>query len=354
MNDLHTGTKEFTADELSLILGGELVGNGSLKVSNIAKIEEAGRSDLSFIANPKYLKYLHKTEASILIVSKDVDIVANGKCAFIKVDDPYSAFTTILNSFEVSESQKKGIESTAVVSSSCLIANSAYIGHCSILEENVAIGENTIVLAQAYIGKDVEIGKNCKIHPGARIYHGTVIGDNCIVHSGVVIGSDGFGFAPQKDGSLKKIAQLGNVEIGHDVEIGSNSTIDRATMGATRIANGVKIDNLVQIGHNVEIGQNTVIAGQTGIAGSSKIGKNCIIGGQVGIIGHVSIADGTQLGAKSGVSKNIKHEFKKWDGHPLMQLNESLKAKALYRRLPELEKRIYLLEKLIEELKVTS
>lgn len=351
MSEVTNGVStKFTTQQICQLLQGNLIGNSNLEISNLAKIQEAKAKDISFISNPKYLQYLPNTEAGALVVSKDVDTNLNKNVTYIQVDDPYLAFTLLLNSFNP-DHKKIGIDENASVSNSAKIGENVFIGAFSFISEEVEIGRNAQIHPQVFIGKNVKIGENTVIHPGVRIYENCEIAENCIIHSNTVIGSDGFGFAPQKDGSFKKIPQLGNVVIQANVEIGSNSTIDRATMGSTLIKKGVKIDNLVQLAHNVEIGENTVIAAQTGISGSTKLGKNCIVGGQVGFAGHIEIADGSQFGAQSGVLKSIKEPFQKWNGSPAIKMKDDLRNIITFRNLSKLEKRIQELEKQLKKLK---
>lgn len=343
-----------TTAEIARLLNGEIIGDGTLVLNKVAKIEEGTEGALSFLANPKYEHYIYQTMSSAILVAKSFTPSAPIQATLIKVDDPYAAFTQLLTHFTDSHSALKGISDKAIVSDSAKLGEGVYIGEITILSENVTIGNQTKIFPQVYIGSNVKIGKNCLLYPNVTIYHGCEIGDNCIIHSGAVIGSDGFGFAPQADRSYQKIPQTGNVIIENDVEVGANCAIDRATLGSTIIRKGVKLDNLVQIAHNVEIGEHTVIASQSGVAGSTKIGKYCIIAGQVGFVGHITIADGSIIGAQSGVSNSIKEANKKWFGTPASELAKSLKAHTLMRNLPEIELRIRELEKQIKELKSTN
>jgi UDP-3-O-[3-hydroxymyristoyl] glucosamine N-acyltransferase len=336
---------EFTIGQIAGILGGDVIGDNTLKISNVGKIESAKAGDISFLANPKYESYVYTTSASAVIVSKDFDPKEKLSTNLIKVSEPYSAFTTLLEEYDrIMSFAKKGVEDFTVIKPSSVIGKDCYQGSFSYIGENCKIGNNVKIYPHVYIGDYCEIGDNTILYPGAKLYSQTKVGNNCVFHAGCVVGSDGFGFAPQKDGSYKTIPQIGNVIIEDNVSIGANTTIDCATMGSTIIKKGVKLDNLVQIAHNVEIGENTVMAAQVGIAGSTKIGKNNVFGGQVGIGGHISIADGTQLGAKSGVIRTIKEEGQALLGAPAIPVKEFFKVYAIHKNLPEILKRIAELE----------
>jgi UDP-3-O-[3-hydroxymyristoyl] glucosamine N-acyltransferase len=296
----------FTAGHIADQINGTVVGDRDIDIFNISKIEEGSKGSLTFLANPKYTEFIYTTKASAAIVSSDFEPTERIELTLIKVKDPYSSFTTILELFDKDLSKRKGISQLTDVNKSSKISDSSFIGSFSSVGENSIIGEKCIIENQVFIGNNVEIGNGCIIYPGVKILDDTIIGQNCIIHSSTTIGSDGFGFAPNDDGSYKKIPQTGNVVIGDNVEIGSNSTIDRATLGSTIISNGVKLDNQIQVAHNVEIGENTAIAAQSGVAGSTKIGKNCMIGGQVGIIGHIKIGDNVKIQAQAGVTSNIE------------------------------------------------
>ncbi len=335
----------YTAKELSLLLNGKLEGDENIIIERLAKIEDATELCISFIANPKYAHYYETTKAGVLVVNDSfAETVNKTGPVLIKVADAYSAFTVLLNLFDQQKDTVSGIDSLAFVHPTAKISKSAHIAAFAYIGENAIIGDNSKILPHCYLGNNVTIGSETILNSGVKIYFGCSIGNECILHSGAVIGSDGFGFAPQKDGSFSKIAQIGNVIIENKVEIGANTTIDRATMGSTIIRNGVKLDNLVHIAHNVEVGENTVIAAQSGVSGSTKIESNCIIGGQVGLVGHLTIAKGSQINAQSGISKSIKEEGKKWNGTPAFDFTESLKSVAVYRKLPQLERKIIALE----------
>ena len=338
---------QFTARDISLLINGTVEGNPDVEVNQLAKIEEGIPGTLSFLANPKYEQYLYTTKASIVIVNNDQRVNGPVNATLIKVENAYSAFSLLLEQYNKLKLDKKGIEQPCFIHPTAQIGAEPYIGAFAYIGLNVSIGDNCKIYPNVNIADNVTIGNNVTLFSGATVYFDCVIGNNVIVHSGAVIGSDGFGFAPNPDGTYTKIAQIGNVILEDDVEVGSNTTIDRATMGSTVIRKGVKLDNLVQIAHNVEIGLNTVIAAQTGVAGSTKIGQNVILGGQVGLVGHISIANHTQIQAQSGVNKTIKEEGKKWAGSPAMPYNANMRSNVVINRLPELEKRINELEKII-------
>ncbi len=344
---------QFKATEICVLLNGELEGNPDVVVSSLAKIEEGRNGALSFLSNPKYEPYLYSTEASVVIVNKSLVLEKPVQATLIRVEDAYSAFSILLEKYNTIKLNKQGIEEPNFISKTAKIGKDCYIGAFAYIGHNVIIGDNVKIYPQAYVGDNSVIEDGTTLFAGVKVYSDCSIGKNVIIHSGAVIGSDGFGFAPQADGSFQKVAQIGNVIIEDDVEIGSNTSIDRATIGSTIIKKGVKLDNLIQIAHNVEIGNNTVIASQSGISGSTRVGENCIIGGQVGIVGHISIAKGSQINAKSGISKSITEENKQWNGAPVSPFRDSLKMQAVYRRLPDLEKKIEELEQKLRDLKQT-
>ena len=328
-----------TAGHIADQINGTVVGDRNIDIFNISKIEEGSKGSLTFLANPKYTEFIYTTKASAAIVSSDFEPTERIELTLIKVKDPYSSFTTILELFDKDISKRKGISQLTDVDKSSKISDSAFIGSFSSVGENSIIGEKCIIENQVFIGNNVEIGKGCLIYPGVKILDDTIIGQNCIIHSSTTIGSDGFGFAPNDDGSYKKIPQTGNVMIGDNVEIGSNSTIDRATLGSTIISNGVKLDNQIQVAHNVEIGENTAIAAQSGVAGSTKIGKNCMIGGQVGIIGHIKIGDNVKIQAQAGVTSNIESNSRV-TGTPAISYMNYNKSYVHFKNLPEIVKKI--------------
>ena len=329
----------FTAGYIADQINGTVVGDRDIDIFNISKIEEGSKGSLTFLANPKYTEFIYTTKASAAIVSIDFEPTEKIELTLIKVKDPYSSFTTILELFDKDLSKRKGISQLTDIDKSSKISDSSFIGSFSTVGENSVIGEKCIIENQVFIGNNVEIGNGCLIYPGVKILDDTIIGQNCIIHSSTTIGSDGFGFAPNDDGSYKKIPQTGNVVIGDNVEIGSNSTIDRATLGSTIISNGVKLDNQIQVAHNVEIGENTAIAAQSGVAGSTKIGKNCMIGGQVGIIGHIKIGDNVKIQAQAGVTSNIESNSRV-TGTPAISYMNYNKSYVHFKNLPEIVKKI--------------
>ncbi|MBS1779981.1 MAG: UDP-3-O-(3-hydroxymyristoyl)glucosamine N-acyltransferase [Bacteroidetes bacterium] len=343
---------QFTALQIATLIKGKIEGDPDAKVSHVAKIEEAGAGSLSFIANPKYEEYLYTTNASIIIVNDTLEVLEQVKPTLIRVKDAYSGFASLLEKYNeiISRKGRNGIEQPSFVSKSASIGKDVYIGAFTYIGENVIIGDNVKIYPGCYIGDNVVVNEDSQLFAGVKIYDGCSIGSRVILHSGAVIGGDGFGFAPQKDGTYRKVPQIGNVIIEDDVEIGANTTIDRATMGSTHIRKGVKLDNLIQIAHNAEIGENTVIAAQTGVSGSTKLGKNCIVGGQVGIVGHIQLADGTRINAQSGLSKSVNEPNQALTGSPAFDYKSSLRSQAIFRNLPELQQRIYKLEEMVAQL----
>jgi UDP-3-O-[3-hydroxymyristoyl] glucosamine N-acyltransferase len=343
---------QFTAQQIATLIQGRLEGNPDAKVKSVAKIEEAQNGDLCFLSNPRYEEFLYSSAASVIIVNETLELQRPVSITLIRVKDAYSSFAFLLEQYNnmISGGDKSGIEQPSFISPSAVIGKDVYIGAFSYVGDNVVIDNGVKIYPGCYIGNNVVIRENSKIYAGVKVYHGCLLGSSVVIHSGTIIGGDGFGFAPLKDGSYKKIAQIGNVIIEDDVEIGANTTIDRATMGSTVIRKGVKLDNLIQVAHNVEIGANTVIAAQTGISGSTKIGKNCVIGGQVGIVGHIHIADGTRINAQSGLSKSVNNENTTLNGTPAFEYKTSLKSQAIFRNLPELQHRLLKLEEMVQEL----
>ena len=334
----------FTARQIAELINGTIVGDPNINILNISKIEEASEGSLTFLANPKYTEYIYTTNASATIVSTDFEPNKKIHTTLIKVKEPYSSFTTIMELFNKDNLEKKGVSNLSVIDKTAIISETSFIGSFTTVGKNSIISNNCIIENQVFIGDNVKIGEGSIIYPGVKILNDTVIGKNCIIHSSCSIGSDGFGFAPKEDGSYKKIPQTGNVIIGDDVEIGSNSTIDRATLGSTIINNGVKLDNQIQIAHNVEIGENTAIAAQSGIAGSTKVGKNCMIGGQVGIIGHIKIGDNVKIQAQAGVTSNIKSNAR-ITGTPAISYMNYNKSYVHFKNLPEIVKKIDKIDK---------
>jgi len=343
---------QFTAQQIATLVQGRLEGDPDTKVSGVAKIEEAKTGDLCFLSNPKYEEFMYSSAASVIIVNETLEIARPVSSTLIRVKDAYSSFAFLLEQYNnmISGSDKAGIEQPSYISSSASLGKDVYVGAFSYIGDNVVLEDGVKIYPGCYIGNNVVIKKGSKIYSGVKIYHGCLLGCRVVIHSGTIIGGDGFGFAPLNDGTYKKIAQIGNVLIEDDVEIGANTTVDRATMGSTIIRSGVKLDNLIQVAHNVEIGANTVIAAQTGISGSTKIGKNCVIGGQVGIVGHIHIADGTRINAQSGLSKSVSNENITLNGTPAFEHKSSLKSQAIFRNLPEMQHRLQKLEETVQEL----
>lgn len=344
---------EFTVNQIAAMLKGEVQGNGDEKISMLGKIQEAKKGQIAFLANPKYEQYIYTTHASAVIVKKDFQARREISTTLILVDDAYSSFTLLLEEYHRAISfQKTGIEEPSFIGKNSTVGKNIYRGAFSYIGTNVKVGDNVKIYPHVFVGDNVTIGDNTILHPNVKLYADTKIGNNCVIHSGTVIGSDGFGFAPQEDGSYKTIPQLGNVIIEDNVAIGANTVIDCATLfgDATIIRQGVKLDNLIQVAHNVEIGKNTVIAAQTGISGSSKVGENNMIAGQVGIAGHLVIANNTGIGAQAGISKSIKEEGQRILGYPAFDIKEYFKSYAVFKRLPDLNDRLRELEKKIKEL----
>lgn len=337
---------KFTAIQIANVLNGTVEGDENATVSNLAKIEEGKAGDISFLANPKYEDFLYSTQASVIIINHDYQLSKPINSTLIRVDDAYQGFTQLLNFYyETVKNSKVGIEDFVKIPADTVMGENIYIGSFSSIGTKVKIGNNVKIYPNCAIGDNVVIGDNTVIYSGAQLCSETIVGENCIIHSNVVIGADGFGFAPTKDGSYDKIPQIGNVVIKDFVEIGANSTIDRATMGSTVIEKGVKLDNLIQIAHNVHIGENTVIASQTGVAGSTKIGKNCIIGGQVGIAGHLTIGDFVQIQAQSGVNTNVENGEMLY-GSPAIKASDFRRSYVYFRKFPEIVKRLEEIENL--------
>ncbi len=335
---------EFTASQIAGILEGEVEGNPEIAVHKLAKIEEGEKGSLTFLANPKYTQYIYSTEASITIVNKDFVPEQALTTTLIKVDDAYKSFSKLLEYYNQVKFNKSGIENPVYLSESATYGSDFYLGAFSYLGNNVSLGNNVKIFPNVYIGDNVRIGDNVIVFAGAKIYSETIIGNNCVIHSGVILGADGFGFAPNSNGEYSKIPQTGNVILEDNVDIGAGTTIDRATLGSTILRKGVKLDNQIQIAHNVEIGENTVIAAQTGIAGSAKIGKNCMIGGQVGIVGHIIIGNRVKIQAQSGIGRNVKDD-EVLQGSPALNYGDFNKSYVHFKNLPRLVNRINDLEK---------
>ncbi len=339
---------DFTARQIADVLNGKVEGDPEVTVSRLAKIEEGLPGTMTFLANPLYTPHIYTTKASIIVVNEDFIPAQPIAGTLIRVENAYTSFAKLLEIFQNLQSEKKGISPHSFISKSANIGEDVYIGEFVSVGENAVIGNQVQLHPQTFIGDNVTIGDKTTIFAGVKIYHDCVVGTNCTLHAGIVIGADGFGFAPQADNQYKKVIQAGNVVIHDNVEIGANTTIDRATLGSTVIHSGVKIDNLVQLAHNVEIGENTVIAAQTGISGSTKIGKNCLIAGQVGIVGHLNIGDNVKIGAQSG----IEHDIKDGDvflGTPALEAGKTRRLYVYWRNFDQLAKKIYQLEKLLKK-----
>ncbi|HET6254225.1 MAG TPA: UDP-3-O-(3-hydroxymyristoyl)glucosamine N-acyltransferase [Puia sp.] len=342
---------QFSAAQIALLINGKIEGDPNASVGAFGKIEEAASGQLSFLANPKYEEHLYTTGASVIIINEALELKQPVTATLIRVADAYSAFASLLTKYQEIEAQQlTGIQEPSYISKSARLGDKIFVGAFAYLGEGVIIGDHVKIHPQVYLGNNVRIGDNSVVHPGVKIYHGCVIGANVTIHAGSVIGGDGFGFAPQPDGSFKKIPQIGNVLIEDGVEIGANVTIDRATIGSTHIRKGAKLDNLIQVAHNVDIGNDTVIAAQAGISGSTKIGNGVMIGGQAGIVGHLQIADGARINAQSGVSKSIKEKGGAVTGSPAYEYTSALRSQAISRNLPELKRRLKELEDQIKQL----
>ena len=335
---------KFTAQQIAVKLHGEVEGNPKAEIFELAKIENAKKGSLTFLSNPKYTPYIYKTKASAIIVNKNLVLEDDLKSTLIRVNNPYESFSTLLDYYKKVTVERTGVSSSAEIHESVKIESNCYIGSMTLIEKGSEVSKNVKIFPHVYIGPNVTIGEGSVIFAGAKIMEDTVIGKNCVIHSGAVIGSDGFGFAPQENGAYKKIPHTGRVILRENVDVGANSTIDKATLGDTLIGNGVKLDNQIQIAHNVEIGSNTVIAGQTGIAGSAKIGKNCVIGGQVGIVGHITIGDNVKVQGQSGIISNVENNAVV-QGTPAFSYNSYSKSYVHFKNLPEIIKKFDSIEK---------
>lgn len=342
---------QLTAQLIAQYIGGEVEGDGTVAVSDFAKIEEARCGTITFLANPKYTHYIYNTEASIVLVGRDFKAEEPVKATLIRVDNPYSALATLMNvAAQALQPHYEGIEEGSHIAEGVEIPEGCYVGAFAYIARGAKIGKNVKIYPGAYVGDGVTIGDDSILYPGAKVYYGCKIGARCIIHAGAVIGSDGFGFAPDANGVYHKIAQLGIVTIDDDVEIGANTTVDRSTMGHTHICRGVKLDNLIQVAHNVEIGHDTVMASQVGIAGSTKVGSNCMIGGQVGIAGHIFVGDRVSIGAQSGIPKSVASDSRIM-GSPAMPMGEYARMVASSKRLAELVAKVDRLERQLNEKK---
>ena len=340
----------FTAAQIAMLINGKTEGDASAQVASFGKIEEAQPGQLAFLANPKYEEYLYSTGASIIIINETQELKQPVAAALIRVPDAYTAFATLLSKYqEIVAQQMVGIQEPSYIAKTAKLGDKVFIAALAYLGDNVVVGSNVKIFPHVFLGDNVKIGDNTILHAGVKIYHDCVLGKNVTVHAGTVIGSDGFGFAPQADGSFKKVPQIGNVVIEDHVEIGANTTIDRATIGSTIIRRGAKLDNLIQVAHNVEIGHSSVIAAQAGISGSTKIGNGVMIGGQAGIAGHLQLADGSKVNAQAGLGKSLKANGAV-TGTPAYNYNQAIRAQAMARNLPEMEKRLKELEDLVKQL----
>lgn len=338
---------EFTIKQIAAMLGGVVKGDADSKITMLAKIQDAKAGQIAFLSNPKYEHFIYETKASAVIVKKDFAAKKDIAASLIMVDDPYSSFTVLLEEYhKLISFQKTGIEQPSFIGENCTTGKLIYRGAFSYIGNNVKIGDNVKIYPHTYIGDNVSIGNDTILHANVKLYSGTQVGNNCVIHSGTVLGSDGFGFAPQEDGTYKSIPQLGNVILEDNVTIGANTVIDCATLSgdSTILRSGVKLDNLIQIAHNVEIGKNTVIAAQSGISGSTKLGENCILAGQVGVAGHLIIANKTSVGAQAGIGKSIKEEGQKLIGYPVLDVKEYFRSYAVFKQLPGISARLHQLE----------
>ncbi len=336
---------KFTAAQIAFFLNGIVEGDEKIEVSSLSKIEEGSPGTISFLANPKYTKYLYNTHASIVLVKKDFLPEVPVSATLIRVDNPYESLAKLLKMVEQPYQHKLGVDKLASIDESATIGKDVYVGSFSFVGRNAKIGKNVKIFPQVYVDDGVEIGEGTVLYAGVKIFRNCIIGANCIIHGNTVIGSDGFGFVQPTGTNYNKIPQVGNVLIEDDVEIGSNCSIDRATMGSTILRRGVKMDNLIQIAHNVEIGENSIIVSQVGISGSTKVGKNCVIGGQVGIAGHLQIADGVKIGAQSGINRSFTQEGEAIQGTPAIRIRDFQRSSVIFKKLPQIQQDIIQLQK---------
>jgi len=341
---------KFTANQIAEILEGTVIGDATVEVDKLSKIEEGQKGSLTFLSNPKYTQFIYSTNASIAIVNEDFEPEKEIKTTLIKVEDAYKSFSKLLAYYNEIRLNKSGIESQSYISDSAKLGENIYVAAFSYISDNAKIGNNVKIFPNSFIGENVEIGDNTIIMSGSKVHSNCVIGENCVLHAGVILGADGFGFAPNEEGVYSKVPQIGNVIIEDNVDIGAYTTIDRATLGSTIIRKGVKLDNQIQIAHNVEIGENTVVAAQTGIAGSTKIGSNCMFGGQGGIVGHITIGNNVKVQAQSGIAKNVK-DNEIIQGTPAFGYGDFYKSYVYFKKLPELVATINSLEKELKKLK---
>ncbi len=335
----------FTAGVIAQFLKGTVEGNPEATVSDVSKIEEGRPGTLSFLANPKYEKYIYDTRSSIVIVNQDFKPQRNVGATLVRVQNAYEAFAELLRLYEQSKPKKSGISDLSSIAGSAILGKEIYVGEYTVVHENVQLGDGVQLFPQVFVGDNVKIGEGTILHPGVKVYEGSEIGAHCVIHAGAVIGGDGFGFAPNQENNYQKVPQVGKVIIEDHVEVGANTTIDRATMGATVLRKGVKLDNLIMIAHNVEVGENTVMAAQTGISGSTKVGRNCMFGGQVGLIGHITIADGVKIAAQSGLTKDIKEEGMVVQGSPPLEFAYYQRCYVVFKNLPQLRNQVNDLER---------
>jgi len=340
----------FTAALIAEFLKGSVEGDPHAEVNDISKIEEGKPGTLSFLANPKYEKYIYDTQSTIVIVNSDFQPQKEISATLVRVEKAYESFAALLRLYEQSKPKKSGVSKMSSIAETASMGDDLYVGDFTVISDKASVGNGVQLYPQVYVGENVKIGKNTILYPGVRVYDDCEIGANCVIHAGAVIGGDGFGFAPNQENNYEKVPQVGKVIIEDYVEIGANTTVDRATMGATIIRKGVKLDNLIMIGHNVEVGENTVMAGQCGVSGSTKIGKNCMFGGQVGLAGHLNIADGVKIGAQSGISKSMRKENSVIMGSPAFDLGSWQRCIAVFRNLPKLSKELFDLEQKVNEL----
>jgi UDP-3-O-[3-hydroxymyristoyl] glucosamine N-acyltransferase len=341
---------DFTAALIAQFLKGKVEGDPEARISDVSKIEEGKPGTLSFLANPKYEKYIYDTKSTIVIVNDDFKPQHGVGATLIRVKNAYESFAELLRLYEQNKPKKSGISKLASIAESALLGRDLYVGEYTVVHEHVQLGDGVHLYPQVYIGDHVKIGEGTVIHPGVKIYEGSEIGAHCVIHAGAIIGGDGFGFAPNQENRYQKVPQMGKVIIEDHVEVGANTTIDRATMGSTILRKGVKLDNLIMIAHNVEVGENTVMAAQTGISGSTKVGKNCMFGGQVGLIGHITIADGVKIAAQSGIPKSIKQEGAVVQGSPPLDFMHYQRCYVVFKNLPKLRDQVTWLERKVSEL----
>ena len=335
----------FTAALIAEFLKGSVEGNPEATVNDISKIEEGKPGTLSFLANPKYEKFIYDTQSTIVIVNADFQPQKDISATLVRVKNAYESFAALLRLYDQSKPRKSGVSKMASISETASLGKELYVGDFTVVAENTTLGDGVQLYPQVYVGDNVKIGEGTILHPGVKVYEGCEIGANCVIHAGAIIGGDGFGFVPNQENNYEKVPQVGKVIIEDHVEVGANTTVDRATIGATILRKGVKLDNLIMIGHNVEIDENTVIAAQSGISGSTKVGKNCMFGGQVGLIGHITIASGVKIAAQSGISKDVKEEGMVIQGSPAFEFGPYQRSYLLFRNLPKIRKQINELER---------